>query len=99
MPAFRKIKLTAKLGRGKSSDGMMDELLNQYEVIKAEFDEADQSERDTIISKFNDYAPGLGDAFATGKEDFECEATCILNHEEFFIWMRDELGFGVEGLK
>ena len=92
---FRKVRPVAKKGRGEGTDGMMTDLLDQYEEIKAEFDKADQSERDTIIAKFNDYEPGLGDAFATDKAEFECEATSIHSHAEFFKWMRDELGIDV----
>ena len=46
----------------------------------------------------NEFQDDLGDAFALDKDEFECAALDILNHESFFILMAS-LGFGIEGFE
>ena len=46
-----------------------------------------------VVDIMNRFQAGLGDAFATDKIDFECEATAINDHEAWAIMMRDDIGF------
>ena len=99
MPAvFKKIKVKAKTGRGEGTDGMLQEFLKQYDDIKTEFDKCDEADKQAVIDTLNGFQGGLGDAFGADKVDFECEATSINDHGEFFKVMRDDCGFDVEGI-
>ena len=99
MPAvFKKIKVKAKTGRGEGTDGMLQDFLAQYDGIKAGFDECGEGDKQSVIDTLNKFQSGLGDAFATDKVDFECEATSINDHAAFFTVLRDDCGFDVEGL-
>ena len=85
-----------KTGRGEGTDGMLEQFLEQYSNIKAIFDGVDQKYKDEVVNKMNEFQDSLGDAFAQNKDDFECAAIDILNHEAFFKFMAS-LGFGIEG--
>ena len=96
MPAlFKKIKVKAKTGRGEGTDGMLKDFLAQYDEVRAFFDKADEGDRQSVINTLNGFQDGLGDAFAGDKVDFECEATSINDHGEFFKMLRDDCGFDV----
>ena len=45
MPLFRKIKVRAKNGRGGGYAGMLEEWMNQYAEMKAEYDGASAAEK------------------------------------------------------
>ena len=38
MPFFRKVKIRARDGRGGGYDGMIEQLIDQYDAMKQEFD-------------------------------------------------------------
>ena len=97
MPAvFKKIKVKAKTGRGEGCDGMLEEFISdQYAGAKEAFDGASAEDKQQVIDGINSVQEGLGDAFASGKDDFECNALDLMNHEAFFKKLQ-ELGFDIQ---
>ena len=53
------------------------------------FDGMDELSKRDIVDIMNNFQEGLGDAFASDKIDFECEATSINDHQAWAIMMRD----------
>lgn len=58
----------------------MDDLLNGYDAIKAEFDNGSEEEKKAFVDKLETFKSGLGTAFASEKTDFEVEATEVTDH-------------------
>ena len=58
--------------------------LNEYAGAKEAFDGASAEDKQEVIDGINSVQEGLGDAFASGKDDFECNALDLMNHEAFF---------------
>merc|ERR1712062_415665 len=95
MPAiFKKIKVKAKTGRGEGTDGMLEEFIGNHDATKEAFDGLSAEEQQEVVDRFNTCLVGLGDAFKTSKNEFECNALDIMNHQNFFE-MLTELGFDI----
>ena len=96
MPAvFKKIKVKAKTGRGEGTDGMLEEFIANYDATKEAFDGLSGAEQQEVVDGINSCQDGLGDAFKTSKDEFECNALDLMNHEAFFKKLQD-LGFDIE---
>ena len=97
MPAvFKKIKVKAKTGRGEGTDGMLEDFIaNQYDSAFEAFNGASAEDKQEVIDGLNSVQDDLGEAFSKGKDDFECAALDLLNHETFFKKLQ-ELGFDIQ---
>ena len=94
MPLFKKIKIRAKTGRGNGTTGMLQQVMEQYEVMKSEFDAAPESEQNEFVKALDEFEGELGTDFTKSKIDFECNATSINNIGKFMQLLQD-LGFDV----
>ena len=55
MPLFKKIRIRAKTGAGNSNYGMLVQVLEQYEVMKSEFDAAPESEQNEFVKALDEF--------------------------------------------
>ena len=87
MPAiFKKIKVTAKSGRG---DGDFDEMMNDYlkndlDTMIDGYQSLSQGEKDAVKAKLDGFEDGLGTALDEGKEAYELALTDVSDKEGFF---------------
>ena len=95
MPSFKRIIVRARDGRGVGTVGMFQQVLDQYEEMRREFDAATESEQNAFIKALNEFEEDLGTDFAKSKEDFIASATSIMNMDNFMQFLKD-LGFDVE---
>ena len=95
MPSFKRIIVRARDGRGVGTVGMFQQVLDQYEEMRREFDAAPESEQNAFIKALNEFEEDLGTDFAKSKEDFIASATSIMNMDNFMQFLKD-LGFDVE---
>ena len=71
---------------------MLEEVKAQYEVIKAEFDEASQSEKDDFVRALNEFQEDLGTDFKDGEDEFKMSATDLHDIAGFIQLLK---GFGL----
>ena len=95
MPLFKRIIVRARDGRGVGTAGMFQQVLDQYEEMRREFDAASESEQNAFIKALDEFEEDLGTDFAKSKEDFIASATSIMNMENFMQFLKD-LGLDVE---
>ena len=67
MPLFRKIRVRPRYGRGGGTEGMIEQVLEQYADMKKEFDSGSKAEQDAFVKALNDFDSNeLGNAFKEG---------------------------------
>ena len=96
MPLWRKFRIRPRHGRGGGYDGMVEQVIDQYDDMKKEFDTGSQAEKDAFIKALNDFdANEIGTNFLEGKDEFENACTDVLNFAKFFALLKN-LGLDVE---
>ena len=74
---------------------MLQQVLDQYQVMREEFDAAPESEQKAFVEALEEFEEDLGTDFASSKEDFTASATSISDVQKFMQFLKD-YGFDVE---